>query len=109
MSAELVPWVPVRLCCGTQHHGPVCPGGLVMCCGCFGRVPLGELHVDEDGNRWDVCRGCEAANEAYWEAHPRCPRCGGYCTDAAQCAVSQFLGHPADWRHGYQRMPEDPR
>jgi hypothetical protein len=70
VSTELVPWVPVRLCCGTQHRGPACPGGLVMCCICFGRFPLGELHADADGDHWDVCRGCEAANEAYRKAHP---------------------------------------
>ena len=63
MSAELVPWVPVRLCCGTQHWGPVCPGGMVMCCICFARVPVSELFTDRDGDRWDVCRACGEAEE----------------------------------------------
>jgi hypothetical protein len=63
---------PVRLCCGQAHWGPVCPDGRVMCCVCFGRFSQDELAVDpEDGKRWDVCRGCEAANEAYRREHPR--------------------------------------
>jgi hypothetical protein len=71
VTAEIERWVPVRLCCGKQHWGPVCPGGLVMCCICFGRFPMGELYVDSDGDRWDTCRSCGEANEAYREAHPR--------------------------------------
>jgi hypothetical protein len=32
------------------------------------------------------------------ESPPVCDRCGGYCTNGAECAVSQFLGKPRDWR-----------
>jgi hypothetical protein len=56
MSSDFVPF---RLCCGLQHHGPVCPDGKVMCCICFERVGQDELAVDpEDGKKWDVCRRC---------------------------------------------------
>jgi hypothetical protein len=61
---------PVRLCCGQAHWGAVCPDGKVMCCLCFGRFARDGLHTDADGQRLDVCKGCEAANEAYREAHP---------------------------------------
>jgi hypothetical protein len=50
---------PVRLCCGQRHYGVVCPDGKVMCCSCFERVTLGELSVDENGTRVDVCVPCD--------------------------------------------------
>jgi hypothetical protein len=56
---------PVRLCCGQPHSGAMCPDGKVMCCICFSRFPVGELHTDPvDGKKVDVCKGCEALNEA---------------------------------------------
>jgi len=55
---------PVRLCCGLRHYGAQCPDGLVMCCLCFSRFPLGELYVDTDGVPVDVCQGCAAAERA---------------------------------------------
>lgn len=48
----------VRLCCGQDHDGPVCPDGLVMCTLCFSRFPVDGLYVDQDGGRWDLCAGC---------------------------------------------------
>lgn len=50
----------VRICCGQDHAGAVCPDGLVMCCICFSRFPVSDLFVDQDGDRWDVCAGCGA-------------------------------------------------
>lgn len=53
---------PVRLCCGQRHYGVQCPDGLVMCCLCFSRFPVEQLHVDpSDGRRVDVCIGCSDA------------------------------------------------
>jgi hypothetical protein len=49
--------VPVRLCCGQRHHGPVCPDGKVMCCLCFNRVEQSGLAL-EGGSRVDVCIPC---------------------------------------------------
>jgi hypothetical protein len=46
--------IPFRVCCGQQHHGPVCPDGLVMCCLCFKRVARDRLHILEDGDGADV-------------------------------------------------------
>lgn len=55
---------PYRLCCGQPHFGVQCPDGLVMCCICFSRFPVSELHIDpSDGKRVDVCKDCEALNE----------------------------------------------
>jgi len=51
--------IPFRLCCGKQHTGPLCPDGLVQCAVCFTRVLPAQLHVDDDGQRWDVCKRCE--------------------------------------------------
>lgn len=52
---------PVRLCCGQRHYEAQCPDGLVMCCLCFSRFPVSELHVTGDGTPEDVCQGCAAA------------------------------------------------
>lgn len=53
--------IPIRVCCGQRHAGPVCPDGLVMCCICFRRVPVDQLAVDPaDGRRWDVCQQCRS-------------------------------------------------
>lgn len=49
---------PVRLCCGQPHFGPVCPDGKVMCCLCFVRFDVADLHVTETGVPEDVCNGC---------------------------------------------------
>lgn len=49
---------PVRPCCGQRHWHVVCPDGKVMCCLCFRRFGPDQLHVDEHGDRWDVCAGC---------------------------------------------------
>ena len=27
-----------------------------------------------------------------------CPRCHGYCTNGAECGISQIVGKPHDWR-----------
>lgn len=54
---------PVRVCCGTRHAGPVCPNGCTMCCLCFNIVPREALHVDTDGETWDYCKACAAAEE----------------------------------------------
>jgi hypothetical protein len=41
-----------------RHWGLVCPDGLVQCCLCFDRVEQRDLNVDENGDRWDVCKIC---------------------------------------------------
>ena len=48
----------IRLCCGQEHTGVICPDGLVMCCLCFDRFPQDALAVDSDGLKWDVCAPC---------------------------------------------------
>lgn len=53
--------IPIRVCCGQRHLGPLCPDGLVMCCLCFNRVPLTDLNLiggDGEEIREDVCRSC---------------------------------------------------
>lgn len=35
-----------------------------------------------------------------------CGNCAGHCTNGAECAVSQFLGKPLDWRPG--RLGDSP-
>lgn len=52
--------VPARSCCGLRHEGATCPDGLVMCCGCFERVPRSQLHALPDGTVEDVCDVCAA-------------------------------------------------
>ena len=54
---------PARLCCGERHYGAQCPDGLVMCCLCFDRFPVGELNVGEDGRPENVCKGCTAIEQ----------------------------------------------
>lgn len=61
MAETQYPWI--RPCCGQRHAGPVCPDGKVMCCLCFDRFELADLHVEDDGTKVDVCRSC-AASEA---------------------------------------------
>lgn len=76
---------PVRLCCGQQHSGAVCPDGLVMCGICFARFPADQLAVDHDGDRWDVCTGCapQAGIRLCSPGSPRRrPRSPGRCTDS---------------------------
>ena len=51
---------PTRLCCGQRHYGVVCLDGMVMCCLCFERVTVADLH-DEDGRPVNVCRPCADA------------------------------------------------
>lgn len=45
---------PFRACCGQQHHGPVCPDGLVMCCLCFKRVTRDRLNILEEGDGSEI-------------------------------------------------------
>lgn len=54
---------PVRPCCGQRHWGPQCPDGLVMCCICFERVTLDELHQTCTGELEDVCLRCARQEE----------------------------------------------
>jgi hypothetical protein len=37
------------------------PLGRVRCCLCFEAFDRDDLYVDPDGQRWDVCWGCRAA------------------------------------------------
>lgn len=55
--------IPVRLCCGQRHWTVQCPDGKVMCCVCFSRFELEQLHIDEDGDRENVCIPCAEHNE----------------------------------------------
>ena len=87
-SAALDLWTPTRLCCGTKHWGSVCPGGLVMCCICFERVPVDRLTVEPDGCRVDVCMSC-TIDEAYVINnlpldHPRRDYCMGRVREDGQ-------------------------
>jgi hypothetical protein len=55
---------PYRLCCGQPHYGVQCPDGKVMCCICFSRFPVDELHIDpSDGKRVDICTSCAAEEQ----------------------------------------------
>jgi hypothetical protein len=63
--------VVTRLCCGQDHGGPVCPDGLVMCCLCFSRFSEGDLYVDRDGTRWDICESCGAGEQRRQEERGR--------------------------------------
>ncbi len=54
---------PVRLCCGQRHWTTQCPDGKVMCCLCFSRFEVEELHIDGDGEREDVCEPCAQREE----------------------------------------------
>jgi len=58
----MLPEDPVRLCCGKRHSGVVCPDGLVMCCLCFHRFRVIELHVTDEGPE-DACLKCAADEE----------------------------------------------
>jgi hypothetical protein len=55
---------PVKLCCFERHWGPVCPDGKVMCCLCFGRFNVGDLHMDADGPV-DICTECYKKEKEY--------------------------------------------
>lgn len=33
-----------------------------------------------------------------WHEAAKCERCGGYCTNGAECAISQLVRKPRDWR-----------
>lgn len=52
---------PVRLCCGQQHLGALCPDGLVMCCLCFERKQINDLQHTDGGQPTDVCKACHTA------------------------------------------------
>lgn len=54
---------PYRLCCMQRHNGPTCADGKVMCSICFGRFDVADLHVDDEGQAWDVCKLCEARDQ----------------------------------------------
>lgn len=64
-SAAFVPW---RACCGQQHLIPQCPDGKVMCCLCFDRFDVADLHVTPDGTE-DVCKMCWERER--WDAERR--------------------------------------
>jgi hypothetical protein len=53
--------IPVRLCCGQSHMTTQCSDGLVLCCICFGKFSVNQLHVTPNGPE-DVCISC-ANNE----------------------------------------------
>ena len=58
--------VPVRLCCGEEHYGAVCPDGKVMCQLCFERFDVDDLNVvsiDFEGQHEDVCKSCARKEE----------------------------------------------
>ncbi len=54
---------PVRICCGQRHVGPQCPDGKVMCCLCFSRFAVEDLHVLPTAEREDVCKPCAEADK----------------------------------------------
>ena len=62
---DYLPIDPVRLCCGKRHSTVMCPDGLTMCCICFNRVPLGDLTVEPDGCKVDVCMSCTIDEATY--------------------------------------------
>lgn len=73
-DAKKVPFDPIKLCCfrpRSEHAGPQCPDGLVMCCLCFGRVGIDMLAVEDDGMKVDVCKPCRAAEDAELERRDR--------------------------------------
>jgi hypothetical protein len=71
----LVPDIdPVRLCCGQRHSTVKCPDGLVMCCICFSRFPVTELHADESGQLWDICQGCKRDEDHHAQLMTNLPR-----------------------------------
>lgn len=65
--------VPVRSCCGQRHEGAECPDGLVMCCGCFERVPRSRLHALPDGTIEDVCARCAEHEVVALRVRPSAP------------------------------------
>lgn len=40
-----------------------CQDGQTLCCLCFGCFAREELWRDENGDVWDVCRSCRAAEQ----------------------------------------------
>lgn len=62
---------PVKLCCGhrqSEHRGPQCPDGKVMCCLCFDRFDVADLADDSDGATIDVCKACHEMERRAMEA-----------------------------------------
>ena len=55
---------PVCMFCGQRHLGPPCTDGLVVCCLCYERFPVDQLHVLPSGDVEDVCRACAMEEEA---------------------------------------------
>lgn len=53
---------PIKLCCGrprSEHVGPQCPDGKVMCCHCFEKFDVAELFTYPGDDRpSDVCKTC---------------------------------------------------
>lgn len=47
--------------------------GWVRCvmCGAIHHAPFPDLYVDENGDRWDVCRSCAEDELRALEAHDR--------------------------------------
>lgn len=60
---NVIPFSPVKLCCGQRHIGPVCPDNKVMCCICFERFDMDNLHQLKDGSLEDVCIECASKEE----------------------------------------------
>lgn len=40
-------------------------GGLVLCMLCFESKPVEQMHVDEHGDTWDVCKPCQKEQEEF--------------------------------------------
>lgn len=56
--------IPIRLCCGERHLGPVCPDSRVMCCLCFERFAQDDLAFDPViESKVDVCQPCYDAEQ----------------------------------------------
>lgn len=66
---------PVRLCCGQRHGGVTCPDGKVMCCHCFDRFEVADLHTyPGDDKPSNVCKPCAASEnlpQDGWPSHDR--------------------------------------
>jgi hypothetical protein len=50
----------------SEHEGGRC----LYCCICFDPLTPEECHVDEAGDRWDVCVPCAEAEKRHAEESP---------------------------------------
>lgn len=67
-------------------------------------LPGGWIHEDDspcpdylapaDGTRW----WCSEHQQHLKRPGEPCEQCGGFCTNGAECTISQFLGKRQDWR-----------